>query len=257
MKWPSAIVGTSPKTPVVQVCAAKSGADHQTAPTRVPRRSRRRRCFRPLAFCALFPHAVPHRLLNGWPGRMGTVIPVKEPLVPPHNRLPPPMGPWRGHQRLGDRAKFLFRQCGQRLHRLILAEAEAERVVRQGGQQHDLIQAQQAAPFLLRHGGADHRTGLVRGNILPPPTAPRRPVLDSAGSQRHRARYLPEPQLIEQLLAELEPKEAGQELPAKRRVEQQVSAGRIHPLNICVYNWHRPSPFSTWLTSASRDRRRR
>src|ERR1022692_654560 len=37
---------------------------------------------------ALFPHAVPHRLLNGWPGRMRTVIPFKEPLVRPHNRLP-------------------------------------------------------------------------------------------------------------------------------------------------------------------------
>jgi hypothetical protein len=58
-------------------------------------------------------------------------------------------------------------------------------------------------------------------------------MLDSASSQRHRARYLPEPQLIEQLLAEVESKEAGQELPAKRRVEQQVSAGRIHPLKIC------------------------
>jgi hypothetical protein len=91
-----------------------------------------------------------------------------------------------------------------------------------------------------RHSSTDHRTGLVRGDVLPPPTASPSRTPDSASGQDRSARYLPEPQLIAQLLAELEPKEAGQELPAKRRVEYQASGGADPSITICD---HRREPF--------------
>ena len=197
MNWPRAMAGMSPNAPVVQACAAKSGADHQYAPNRVPRRSRGRRRCSPSSFSA---RAAPCRPgppapWPAQPGGAGHPIPGTTDL---------PALPGRRHRRAAERAghgaKFCFRQRGQRPHRLVAAAKPKLKVTLA----RSASSSASSRPASTRHspvpGQPGNRPDLLGSNVLPLPRAPGKARPDSASPQARRTRRLPEPELLEQAI---------------------------------------------------------